>query len=184
MVGSLLRTDVEYCKCVNDNVLKTIGREIKGLTKLRMKECNVTDDGFEALLIGQNGMSEVGKSLLSLDISECFNITDETMHYIGENCTSLQSLDLNASGYQVRSNAEKDITESGLIYLLESCTKLKTVYVEGRLHVTDEVIEAIKECKNLETICVYNCKSLKRYQRLATRREAIPVNGISKILED
>lgn len=89
------------------------------LYRLTLANCyQLTDVGLCNLIDVQTG---IGPELISLDLSDVLNVTDETILKIADSCPRLQVLDLSMS------RPHFDISDVGVETLAQRCPDLKRV---------------------------------------------------------
>ncbi|XP_033609752.1 F-box/LRR-repeat protein 3-like [Cryptotermes secundus] len=105
------------------------------LQRLTVHECGLTDDGFQ--------YTRTWKNLQYLDIARCLLITDKSMEYVGAGCPNLSHLRV-ADCYK--------LTNKGTEYVCSGCQKLKYLSIQNYPAITDDVMEHIFKCKQLEVL--------------------------------
>ena len=105
---------------------------------------NVTD---EEMLIMFSG--EKFSNLRTLNLYECWNITDASVLEVARRCSSLQTLNL----YECTS-----ITDASLLEVARRCSNIQWLDLTDCSNITDaSVMEVARRCSNLQTLSLRHC---------------------------
>lgn len=116
--------NVNNCPNVTHNILMLFAKKNKLLTTLHAASCYITDDGMSELC---NYLS--AKSLTSLDISFCREITDYSILTLAQCCPSLNHLNICSLSR---------VTTRSLKSLVSKCWYLRTLICEDLFLLTDD----------------------------------------------
>lgn len=131
------------------------------------KESEITDSTFDGICV---------PSLLSVDLSNCTNLTDSGVESIAKGCHSLQSIKLelcrklfnNGSLNGLAFNYSKleslnlnccaNFTDDCLIDLAKGCPHLSCIDLTNGQYITDDGLEElVKGCRQINEIVLSNC---------------------------
>lgn len=105
---------------ISDEALETLS-VCKQLDRVTLTGCSyITDTGIIDFL-----SKDVGQYLLSMDLSEIKNITDETIFMIAKSCKRLQGLNLSVN--PIKEEECIGITDKSIVTLAENCRDLRRV---------------------------------------------------------
>jgi hypothetical protein len=91
--------------------------------------------------------------LQSLDIRGCHSITDEGIRAVATGCTQLQSL--NISGTFIK------ITDAGITAVAGGCPQLRSLNISYCGNITDAGIRALATgCSQLQSLDIYDCQKI------------------------
>ncbi|CAO3638473.1 unnamed protein product [Mucor fragilis] len=124
----------------------------KQLDRVTLTGCTfITDAGLINFL-----QQDVGRYLLSIDLSEIKHLTDDTVLAIAASCKRLQGLNLSVN--PVKEEECHGITDKSIVKLAENCSDLRRIRLSNWKLLTDESILALtKHCPTLLEIDVVNC---------------------------
>lgn len=119
---------------------------IPSLLDLNLRSCdNVSDLG-----IGFLAEEVAGKSLQTLDISFCANVTDSSAKNIAVGISNLRSLSM----------ANCSVNDDGLSKMAKALTKLECLNIGQCKAITDKSLEVVvAEMKSLQRIDLYGCSN-------------------------
>jgi F-box and leucine-rich repeat protein GRR1 len=107
---------------ISDESLLLLGL-CKQLDRVTLTGCAfITDDGMKQFL-----KQDVGKYLLSMDLSEIKNMTDETIDMISKTCPKLQGLNLSVMNLPIKEDECEGITDKSIVSLAQHCKDLRRV---------------------------------------------------------
>ncbi|XP_074660849.1 uncharacterized protein LOC141913270 [Tubulanus polymorphus] len=140
--SKLKHLDISWTN-VNDTGLEAVAENADKLVSVTMNGCQgITDTGIESLV------RKHGKTLTSIELFGCFNVTQRGTKLIGKHCPNLTKLNLGQC-YK--------ITDQAISELAPSLTKLKHLDIRGCKHVKDMSIHKIvRHCVGLESIALAN----------------------------
>jgi F-box and leucine-rich repeat protein GRR1 len=105
---------------ISDDSLITLS-DCKHLDRLTLAGCtHLTNHGLMDFL-----NMDVGRFLLSIDLSEITHVTDDVIFTIAENCKYIQGLNLSVT--PVKEEEFNTVTDKSIIALAENCLDLKKV---------------------------------------------------------
>jgi Leucine-rich repeat (LRR) protein len=134
--SSVTRINLAGCRLVTDETLRAIALHCKSLKAIIVAFCRdeLTDSGLVNLV-------ESCQQLKSIDVSDCVNLTDDTIHAVARHCKSLESINVRGCGY---------LRDGGLVDLVESCRHLKSInFRKTRLSQLPENIGNLKNLRYL-----------------------------------
>lgn len=137
----LLRSlDLQGCY-VGDQGLAAVGEFSKQLEDLNLRFCEgLTDDGLIKLVDGS------GKTLKSISLAACANVTDASLEAVGSRCKSLESLSLDS----------EYIHDKGVLAVAKGCPQLKVLKLQC-VNVTDGALQGVGTCcLSLELLALYS----------------------------
>jgi hypothetical protein len=181
-MSKLIRLLIYYCDDFDGTSLTVILTNCPQLQSLTVRECVITDYGFQ--YIGNC------KNLQYLNIGACSLITDKSMEYVGAGCPNISYLNI---GHCSR------LTNKSVEHVCSGCQKLKFLDITNCPEMTDDVMEHIFKSKQLEVLvlsgnsnllgihfllipsnlvhlaelCVHNCFSLDK-KRMDKLKEEMP----------
>lgn len=88
------------------------------------------------------------RSLSSLKLGICLNITDRGLSYIGMGCSNLRELDLYRS---------VGITDIGISSIAQGCCHLETINISYCKDITDKSLVSLSKCSMLQTFESRGC---------------------------
>lgn len=91
------------------------------------------------------------RSLSSLKLGICLNITDRGLSYIGMGCSNLRELDLYRS---------VGITDVGISSIAQGCCHLETINISYCKDITDKSLVSLSKCSMLQTFESRGCQHI------------------------
>lgn len=118
-----------------------MGACCSGLNDLNLRFCEgLTDKGLVLLALGS------GRTLKSLGVAACANITDVSLEVVGSHCKSLETLSLDS----------ETIHDKGLLAVAKGCPIIKVLKLQC-INLTDEALQAVGSfCLSLELLALYS----------------------------
>lgn len=146
---------------IGDEGLSSVGECCNFLQDLNLRFCEgLTDRGLVQLALG------CGKTLKSLGVAACAQITDVSLEAVGSHCRSLESLSLDS----------EIIHDKGLLVVAKRCSTLKVLKLQC-LNITDEALQAVGNyCSSLEVLALYS------FQKFTDRYPLSPLDLLSSHL--
>ncbi|KAL9537820.1 hypothetical protein MBANPS3_011432 [Mucor bainieri] len=122
-------------------------RSCKRLERLTLAGCSkLTDVGLCTLL------HAIGPTLVSLDLSDVYQITDATITAAATSCPQLQGFNLSMS------RVHHSITDASVTRLAAQCTHMKRIKLNNCTHVSHQAAIALSQhCPRLIEIDLTNC---------------------------
>eukprot|EP00899_Mesostigma_viride_P002870 jgi/Mesvir1/12584/Mv10332-RA.1 len=114
------------CAGVGDSLLAVVAASCKGLERLDVSGCDVTDSGVISLAHHCHDLKE-------LLVSECRLVTDASIQQIAERCRLLEQLVV----------ANTRVADAGIFAIAQCSTNLRHLDVQGCSHVTHASISVI-----------------------------------------
>ncbi|KAJ0092895.1 hypothetical protein Patl1_25504 [Pistacia atlantica] len=145
---------------VGDYAIAALGKCCKQLEDLTLCSCKeLTDEGLADLTLG------CGKSLKSLSVALCVNITDLSLEAVGSHCKSLETLSLDSDS----------IHDKGVLAVARGCPLLKVLKLQC-VNVTDEALIAVgTHCLSLELL------ELNTFRRFTDKSLCAIGNGCKRL---
>ncbi|KAI8070184.1 hypothetical protein BDF21DRAFT_344757 [Thamnidium elegans] len=136
---------------ISDESLETLS-VCKQLDRVTLTGCSyITDHGIINFLD-----KDVGRYLLSIDLSDIKNISDQSILMIASTCKNLQGLNLS-----INPTAKEDpigITDKSIVTLAEGCRDLRRIRLSNWKKLSDESIKALTTyCPTLLEMDLVNC---------------------------
>lgn len=167
---NLKRLHLPGCRLVTDSLLRTLSNCSK-LEELGLASCpKITDSGLCHLSEGPRHIKAIdlskctnvsdlgigkiisssGESLLSINLLDCFKVTDVTVFAVAKSCPNLEVLVIGGCC---------DITDESLNAIVYSCGKnLRSLRLDRCEKLTDLSLKSvISNCENLEVLDIGSC---------------------------
>jgi F-box/leucine-rich repeat protein 2/20 len=146
---------------ISDLALSAIGENCPEIRTLELSCCShVTDQGFYLLTRNRPeapaGSEEWLHPLQYLDVEECNQLTDATLHNFATNCPNLKELILSHCDL---------VTNEGIRALAQSPgvhVSLRKIKLDNCPQVTDEALTDLCNCPSLVEIDLYDCQLITR----------------------
>ena len=136
--------DVSFCHGVSDPGIKYLSR-MSCLKELNLRSCNNVSNTSLGYL------GDGGSQLESIDVSSCKNIGDQGLGFLAQGMFKLKELSLGMC----------NITDDGLIRLVNSLSGIIYLDIEQCANITDKSLSAIGEkWKNLKNIYLFGCNCI------------------------
>ncbi|XP_054824807.1 F-box protein At3g58530 isoform X5 [Prosopis cineraria] len=191
--------NLEFAQDIDDThliLLKTkCSDSLKGLDSLNLNGCQkISDEGVEAITsccpqlksfsiywnvrltdAGLRHLVKNCKGIIYLNISGCKNISDQSLEFVAENYSELESLNLTSFTDEVY----KEISLLVHLKLLDLC---------GAQNLSDEGLSSISKCKNLITLNLTWCvrvtdEGVISIARSCTSIESLSLFGITGVTD-
>ena len=166
--------DLSGCVAVNNTAVQAIIKDCTQLKNLNLSGCVALDE-----ICGRMKMKKFYLSqLLSLNLSNCFRITDAQFGVLLKHRYHLKSLQLERC---------KDIQPKSLIALVKRNPGLTELNLRGCKQLTNSTLEAIAQtCCQLVDLNLRNCKKISAIHVLkhCTHLVRLDLSNCSKIPED
>ena len=135
---------------VDDDWMSAVFTNVLTLTKFPHLKA-VTLKGFTTLTVLDK--DSVWSELQTLNLADCWNITDASVRAVARRCSKLQSLNL---------AEQKNITDASVSEVARRCSNLQTLNLGGYgSKITDaSVSEVAQQCPNLRTLDLGYCKNI------------------------
>ena len=142
---------INKCNSINDNNnindigLIKIMKYCHKLQYLNISGCNITDISINNIAINCN-------DLHTLDISRCWQVTNDSIINISKYCIKLLSLYI--------CYCSSNITDIGIIEITRQCSRLVTLNITACYDVTDIGMISIASCNNLQSLDITWCNKI------------------------
>ncbi|CAN7113369.1 unnamed protein product [Brassica rapa subsp. narinosa] len=136
----LVSLKMESCSLVSRDAFWLIGHKCRLLEELDFTDNEIDDEGLKSI--------SSCRSLSSLKLGICLNITDRGLSYIGMGCSNLRELDLYRS---------VGITDVGISSIAQGCCHLETINISYCKDITDKSLVSLSKCSMLQTFESRGC---------------------------
>ncbi|XP_013397291.1 uncharacterized protein LOC106164051 [Lingula anatina] len=140
---NITHLDLSWCN-INDNGVIAICEASKRLVSMKLNGCQmITDDSIDMLA------TKHGKSLETLEVFGCYNVTPMGMEILAEHCKGLKSLNVGQC---------HRLSDACIVQLSESLSQIRTLDLRGLKQIKDNCIRKIvRKCPHLNTLVLANC---------------------------
>ncbi|XP_072016777.1 LOW QUALITY PROTEIN: uncharacterized protein [Amphiura filiformis] len=143
---NLKRLDASWCS-VTDNGLTAINDSIHQLNSLCLNGCREVSDQCLRAVIEKHG-----KSLSVLEVFGCFNLSTDSLMFIGDTCKHLRTLNIGQC-YK--------LTDESIANLAPHIKGVRHLDLRGCKQIRDWCIRKIvRHCKKLESLVLANCSHI------------------------
>ena len=137
---------------VDDDWMSAVFTNVLTLTKFPHLKA-VTLKGFTTLTVLDK--DSVWSELQTLNLADCWNITDASVRAVARRCSKLQSLNL---------AEQKNITDASVSEVARRCSNLQTLNLycyPSNPNITDtSVMEVARQCSNLQSLNLGGCDKI------------------------
>ena len=117
--------------------------------------------GCDRVLSMLDGLSRRFPTATSLQLQECYNLTDSALMLVASRCPHLTSVDVSRQPGLTGNACSKQVTNLAVVSLAQSCTGLASLNVSGSAQLTDGAIVTLAQhCHGLRHLNLKDCHEL------------------------
>lgn len=174
--GNLSYLNISECPWLDKDTFRALAISYPNVEKLILHRCNTISKGSWGILSRWGG-------LRSLDISDCYRVTDEELHLILKACPNIEELTLHNC---------KELSDTGLKPLAKHLT-LQRVNLARTVVENETIIELAFRCHNLQELDISYCEKIsekavwevvkhgRSLRKLAVHHCALPIKILGEL---